>query len=375
MPEAREVFRSEALLVRQVGNFGSTSCVVTFDSFTDNCTLDRPGFGEHFLAHRAIDAFHVISRDNIWYQHPEMPAAMGAVHAATRGYARVVTYGSSMGAYGAIRFAGWVGADCALACSPQFSIDPAVVPFEYRWEEPARAFLDMWEGQVPLPALRDAYVAFDPEDLDAKHIALFEQAFRFTPVRLPGAGHPVTGFLHEVQLLDRLVMAVIRGDCQADVAELIDEAWSRRERSAQYLCQCASREWRRSRKIALLVKAVALSQGHGDVRAMLATQLALAGRLDEAVAAFELALAKEPEHPNVLLHYSKTMERQGDIAQAFALTERALAQSGNLAFYGPRIEFLRRHIGTTPRRRWRSVLGAFVGRAIDVKKIRLWGQG
>lgn len=364
MPEISEVFRSDDLLVRRVGGYDSASCVVTFDSYTDRCTLDRLGFAEDFLRNRAIDAVHVISRDNDWYQYPAMQAAMETVHAATRGYDRVVTYGSSMGAYAAIRFAGLVGADCAFACSPQFSIDPTVVRFEYRWVQAARVFRPVWEGLLPFPALREAYIAYDPVNLDAKHISLIRRGFRFTPLRLPGAGHPVTGFLQEVDVLERLVMSIIRGDTAADVLALVDEARSRREQSAQYFCQRAADSWRRSRKIAFLEKAVQLAPGHGDIRGLLARQLEYAGRFDDAAAAYETALQHDPEHANVLLHYSLAMERQGNLGKAIELAERALAISGNVTLYEARIAFMRRHLGRAPRRRWHTTLRDVVRRAI-----------
>ncbi|MEO0750693.1 MAG: hypothetical protein AAFY25_02735 [Pseudomonadota bacterium] len=45
----------------------------------------------------------------------------------------VVTFGNSMGGYGAIIFAGALGAKSCLSFSAQFSADPQVVPEEERW--------------------------------------------------------------------------------------------------------------------------------------------------------------------------------------------------------------------------------------------------
>jgi len=93
----RELFRSDNLLVRQVAGFGSDVCYVTFASYTDDRRLDRPGFGEEHFTGRGIDAIHVLSRDNRWYQHPELDEALRAVAGAVAGYVRVIAYGSSMG--------------------------------------------------------------------------------------------------------------------------------------------------------------------------------------------------------------------------------------------------------------------------------------
>ena len=58
-----------------------------------------------------------------------------AARAAVPEGARVMTYGSSMGGYAALRFARALRADAILALSPQYSIDPAVVPWEDRWRQ------------------------------------------------------------------------------------------------------------------------------------------------------------------------------------------------------------------------------------------------
>ena len=334
-----ELFRSGDLVVRRVGGFSRDACVVTFDSFTDHRTLDRPGFGQNFLHSRGIDAIHVIARENDWYQYAEMADAMAAVNAATRAYGRVVTYGSSMGAYAAIRLAGLAGAHVALSLSPQFSVDPAVVPFEYRWEEPGQRFRPVWERTLPYPVLEQAYVAYDPEDLDAKHMALFDKQFRFTHVRLPGAGHPVTGYLVEVGLLEGMVLQACQGTI--DVPALQAAAWEGRERSPQYFAVRATRVKARSTKVELLQKAADLAPGNPDVRCRLGVQLGKAGRFEEAEVAHRASLEIAPGHPNLLLHFSYTVERRGDLAGALALMEEASASSGGASLYLTRVAWLR----------------------------------
>jgi len=133
-----EVFRSFELAVRAVCEFGSPACMITFESYTDDRSLDRRGFGEDFFRSRSTDAIHIISRENDWYQYPDMPAVTALVRDLVRGYQRVVAYGSSMGGYGAIRFGGAAGAQVALALSPQFSIDRRTVRFEKRWKLDSR---------------------------------------------------------------------------------------------------------------------------------------------------------------------------------------------------------------------------------------------
>src|SRR5580658_5592563 len=101
-----EVYRSSELAVRSVCESRSAACVVTFDSYSDDRSLYRRGFGEDFFRDRSIDAIHFVSRENDWYQYGEMPDALAAVAELVKGYDRVVAYGSSMGGYAAIRFGG-----------------------------------------------------------------------------------------------------------------------------------------------------------------------------------------------------------------------------------------------------------------------------
>ena len=338
-PEPEPLFQSADLRIWRVGGHHDAFCVVTFDSFTDRRTLDRPGFGEGFFRNRGTDAIHVISRENDWYQYPEMPAAMAAVHAATRRYGRVVTYGSSMGAYAALRFGGWAGADCALALSPQFSIDPRVARFEGRWQEASDRFRPLWETTLPFPVLPEAYVAFDPLDLDRRHMALLQAHCACTPIPLPGAGHPVGGFLVELGLLEPLIVDACRG--AVDVPALLAEAHRRRGQSAQYLAHLAARTRSRARRIALLREALRIAPNNADVHCRLALQLGRAGRFAEAIPLHRQALELERDHPNLLMRYSITLERSGDITGALAVMEDALARSGQASLYAERVQRLR----------------------------------
>lgn len=73
-----------------------------------------------------------------WYNDPgirdEIIAAVDA-YRREHGIERTVTFGNSMGGYGAVLMAGALGAVGCLALSAQYSADPAVVPEETRWRE------------------------------------------------------------------------------------------------------------------------------------------------------------------------------------------------------------------------------------------------
>ena len=313
---------------------------MTFDSFTDFRTLDRAGFGEGFLDHAAIDAIHVIPRDNLWYQHPEMLQAMACVHAATHGYDRVVTYGSSMGAYAAIRFAGLAGAHAVLALSPQYSIDPAIARWEHRWPESGRHFRNLWEGTLPFPKIPEAYVLFDPHNIDKRHVTLLARHFSFDAIALERSGHPVTGFLAEIRLLQPLILSVC--DTSFDRATFMAQVRAGQAQSAQYLIGVAEAVHRRHRpkRLALLQEAVRLAPESLAAICRLAIELRHARRYEEAFALHRRTLDMAPGHPNMLLQYGMTLEHAGALDAALAVQEELCATAVDAEIYQPRLAIL-----------------------------------
>ncbi len=73
-----------------------------------------------------------------WYNDPGIFEEVVDVvdeYRRRHGIAETVTFGNSMGGYGALIFARALGATSALAISAQYSADPALVPEETRWRE------------------------------------------------------------------------------------------------------------------------------------------------------------------------------------------------------------------------------------------------
>ena len=332
MPEAEAaaiLYRDDSLMVRHFTGNGGPTCVVTFDSFTDISTLDRLAFGETLFLHEGIDAVHVLSSDNRWYQYAAMADAAAAIRAVTAGYDRVVTYGSSMGGYAALRLAGLVGATVALALSPQWSIDWRRAPWERRWAENSRSFEDVWERSIPPPALAQAWVVYDPLLKDRRHVRkLRREGYVFQPVEIPGGGHPVGSFLAEVGLLRPAVMDVIAD--RFDPGRLQREAARRRPDSAQALLAQSSRlpKARIQGRLELLRRAAQIAPDNPIVLSRLALELAWAGLSGEAIDLHERALSLQRDQPTLLMHLSCSLEIGGDLSAARRVMEQACAVPG-----------------------------------------------
>ena len=357
MVAAEELFRSDDLLVRRVGGYGGPICYVTFDSYTDNRTLDRPGFGEDYFRGRGIDAIHVLSRENRWYQHAELADALATVAAAVAGYDRVIAYGSSMGGFAALHYGASSGATIGLALSPQYSVDPAIVPFDRRWaEDVARiAFRD----DERLPTLTEQYIAFDPADAhDRQHFALFAARSSSTGVPVPHGGHPVGSYLVETGMLQPLLEEIESG--AFDHLTYARELRRRRRRSGHYFYILAQRvpAHRPQQKVALARLAV---ETHGDnplYRSQLGAALDAAGDFDAAYAVHAQAIAMSNANMFQIHYLMLHHEARGEHERALAIVEHLIAEHPDvlwLPFERKRVRRRRRH--TT----WLGRLGGKLG--------------
>lgn len=315
-------YRSRFLLAK-AAHRGSPHCVVTFDSYSETPDLDRRAFGEEFFARHGISTVHVVNGRNRWYHEPDWRRAMDAVRAATASYARVVTYGSSMGGYAALRFADHVGADACLALSPQYSRDPKKVPFEDRWK-PHRRGKWLPELSGPLAGNIPAVVVYDSAmRAERRHVELIAGDMPVQRLALPHAGHPAGTYLLECGVLEELVLGVARGEI--DLASLRRRARSNRRRSAQYhlAMSYAVGPGRRTTAIQLARRATEIAPGAAHTWHHLGRHLDKAVRRDEALDAHRKASELAPEVIGLRVAYAKAQEAAGDRAGALATMAEA----------------------------------------------------
>ena len=222
-----DVFRTNQVCVRVRACDDVSRWVVTFDNFGLGPGFDRLGFGERFLTKYGISAVHVMGAGDDWYQYPEMVEAMAAVRGVTEGAQTVMTYGSSMGGYAAIRFADAARATATLALSPQHNIDPSRPPFDQRWAEAAGRIRWLPQFAGPLRAGdRPPVVVYDSRSTDAAQVDAIAAEIEITPIALPYGGHPISSHLTEIGLLKPLFFAVLED--RLDTRVFRAEARSRR---------------------------------------------------------------------------------------------------------------------------------------------------
>ncbi len=329
-----EYFKNNHLLITARLGHASTTLAVCFDSYTDTRTLEREPFGAAFMEKHKTDAISIQSAENDWYQYSELKSALAKVADTAKSYSRVLAYGSSMGGYAAIRFGDWAGAHLALAISPQFSINPALCPWENRWSADSGRIAFPWRDGDLDGYVREAVVAYDPYDCDARHVALISEKTRAQLLPLPFSGHPATGFLSETGLLTPFVLGVLRG--AYDLEEVARLARTRRRSSAQFLATMAIRMGARRvpLQIDLLREANRIAPTNSShYLCHLGHLLEITGNFDEAEAIFSTAIGRNPDDPATLYNYSEHLSRTGRHLDALNVLSR-LNKDVSATLYG-----------------------------------------
>lgn len=191
---------------------GSSVVIVTFTYFNDQAHVG--GFGESLFAKQGISCLHFISKWNHWWQTSEMEEALKIISESKfLNDKHTIGYGSSMGGYGAIRFSPELRLNQVLAISPQYSIDPAKVPFEDRWNAylPKISFI---YDNMNVHNKTETYILYDPFDGDKRHAELYVTLPYVSLVAIPFGGHPVSHFLNEIGLLQPIILSLANGSAK-----------------------------------------------------------------------------------------------------------------------------------------------------------------
>jgi hypothetical protein len=187
--------------------------VVTFTG-RDHKPPAAAGAGQGFFEKSGLSALHFISKANHWWQTPEFVPALklARLYALQQGFKEIVTYGSSMGGYAALLATGALKADRAVVSVPQFSVDPAKVPWEDRWIKDQRRITYLNDDMPAMIGETDVIVFSDPlYEPDQQHVDLIAACRPVKQIRVAFAEHDVSRILAETDLLSSTTLAAIRG--------------------------------------------------------------------------------------------------------------------------------------------------------------------
>ncbi len=331
----RDLYRSDNLVVRQVATGGRDRWVVTFDNYGIGHGFDRPGFGQTWLEAMGISAIHVLGKAEDWYQYADIDAALATVREAVAGADRVITYGSSMGGYAAIRFADAVGAHSALALSPQYTLDPAVAAHDWRWSQDTGRITWIAALNGPLVSRARIVAVYDPRGMDDWHGRRIGDDVDAVLIRLPYTAHPVATFLSEIGMLSELVLRTLDGDL--DGAAFRRQARARRVSSGVYLGELAARQplWRSKLALSLGRRAVSASPHSYHAGLSLARLLTREGLHDEALETLEPIIRANDRAVSYLVDQGLALAMAGRADEARAVMSEVLDKGGDAAhLYG-----------------------------------------
>jgi hypothetical protein len=219
--------------------------------------------GARFFADRVAEKLGLtclgfMALEKNWYPATSIAAAVPDISYTLRAFDRRLLYGSSMGAYGAIKFSRTLGATDVVAYSPQWSIDPA---------ECGGRGISGYDGQFrphmagmaisPADIAGTINIFYDPWDpTDAWHyrrIAATAPAVR--GVRVPHAGHHVLEGLKGTALTGAIWRGCMDNDL-AGVHRLIQPARHQNSfRRQNLLLKIAERDPMRALRLVLALRA------------------------------------------------------------------------------------------------------------------------
>jgi hypothetical protein len=165
--------------------------VITFSELTMKADGNR-FWGDRTLGHLGIPALGFVHKRPRWFSDDFMNQSMAAAAPKVAEHAERISYGFSMGAYGAIRHAARLGVRTTIACSPQWSIEPAklkgvVQPYARHFREDRHLGMEL----NSFPESGRLYLLYDPYDRhDAWHAGKIREHIRQTVlIGMPFMGH------------------------------------------------------------------------------------------------------------------------------------------------------------------------------------------
>jgi hypothetical protein len=221
---------------------------------------------------------------------------------ASEPYRARLAYGSSMGAYAAVRFSNALRFDRVLGFSPLFNIKQA---WDTRWKDcwpelssdicmfelPESSRFE--ETQHYISPNCEYLLVFDPLDPDLEHIQRYRRLIasqKLKTLALPYAGHPAGHYLLQVGILGDVALSALRNAVFPPIRQAQQK---HRVKSPLYLFQLAEHCMRRSHlKWALAVNELLTGlQDHPENYMQACKIFERLGRYPEALAAVDCALS------------------------------------------------------------------------------------
>ena len=176
--------------------------IVTFRFMHSRKSLaekEHKGWGYEFLKLKDLSALHVIPKGNCWFRRPSLEHLFRELREAGffDRFDQVMTYGGSMGGFGALSFCALTKAKRCLALNPQINLGPEVRSWETRF---GAALRQDWTSELcnidqQISGTETVAVIYDPyERQDRLHAELIHDP-RVQHLHIPFVGHNIPAHL------------------------------------------------------------------------------------------------------------------------------------------------------------------------------------
>jgi len=234
IPFSKFLIPLDSAIVRFVIPHDADEVVVTFESAhggnAQRVDLLRNGFGEKFLLDNGYAVISILPSKVNWYRPKDIGTFFYSdeIRQFLRKFKKIHTYGSSMGAYGALAYADVLGANNVVAIAPISTLASDLVPWETRFR-PGAAL--QWKGPFfdGCDGIKNAssiWVLFDDKGPDARHVERLEKIAdqRLKKVVVPSVGHLVALRLSATGILKKIVLACLQElPCKSVQAQILEQ--------------------------------------------------------------------------------------------------------------------------------------------------------
>lgn len=187
--------------------------VITFGTMLSG--LSDEGFGTAFAKRRKYDHIYVAQEFGSWYQKLSFEEFATVVSGLTQPYERVYTYGSSLGGYAALYYAGAIDAR-AVSAAPINWAHPKMK--SKKWSQVRYLHKDLRD--VPRPS-KSPVVLYDPTRPSDEYF-VNEFVAPAVPhksiIELPYSGHAILFALKENRLLKEFLVQIFEFDRLVDLS-------------------------------------------------------------------------------------------------------------------------------------------------------------
>ncbi|PFH27062.1 hypothetical protein [Burkholderia sp. JKS000303] len=191
-------------IILYMDNISSSKVVFSFTGYEG-----EPGknlYGDGFIQKCGFSGVFFVSLQNHWWQTPELIKAINVANHHTKRHKIRVTYGQSMGGYGALLCARRLNSR-AVVTAPQTTINPELASIGEIWLENIRRSPIIRDNVLDeLVGIKSAAVIYDNKGAsDVSHVKYVERRDRVVLYKIPYATHNIPAALNEMGLLSKAI--------------------------------------------------------------------------------------------------------------------------------------------------------------------------